>query len=69
MNIKEMIFKSKGLWLVELFDKTKWVLDLDKMEFDSYEWYKAVGTLENELVSIDEFMSGEWKRIELSENK
>lgn len=46
MAIKEMM--TTGVWLITLRDKSKWVVDMDNKIFDSYKWYKATGTLENE---------------------
>lgn len=40
---------KKGKWLITLEDNSKWVLDFDSNSFDSWEWYKTYGTLENEL--------------------
>lgn len=65
MTTKEMILKQKGLWLVTLQDKSKWVLDLDNMIFDELSWYQKVGTLESELYDIDSFFKdGSWKKLE-----
>lgn len=65
MTTKEMILKQKGLWLVTLQDKSKWVLDLDNMIFDELNWYQKVGTLESELIDIDSFFKeGSWKKLE-----
>lgn len=61
--MKDMILKSKGLWLVKLSDNSKWVLDLDNNMFDNYKWYKVMGTLESELIDIDSFFKGSWKKI------
>ena len=63
MSIKEMLLKTKGVWVVTLEDKSKWVIDLDNNIFDSYNWYKKEGTLESELNNIDEFLKGSWKKL------
>lgn len=39
MTIKEQMLKQKGMWLVITKDKSKYVIDLDNMIFDSYDWY------------------------------
>jgi len=63
MTTKEMILKQKGLWLVKLEDKSQWVLDLDNMMFDNLNWYQVMGTLESELIDIDNFFKkGSWKK-------
>ena len=63
MTTKEMILKQKGKWLVQLEDKSQWVLDLDEMMFDNLEWYQVMGTLESELTDIDKFFKkGNWKK-------
>ena len=57
MSIKDMMLKFGGKYLFVLQDKSKWVIDLDKMIFDSFEWYDKVGTLESDLSMeiLDEF--------------
>ena len=45
--LEDMI--KKGKWIITLNDKSKWVVDFDNNSMDSLEWYKAYGTLENEL--------------------
>jgi len=63
--MKEKILQMKGLWLVTKEDKTKWVIDLDNMLFDSYDWYKKVGTLESIIEDVDWFMkNSSMRRIE-----
>lgn len=63
MTTKEMILKQKGLWLVQLEDKSQWILDLDEMMFDNLEWYQVMGTLDSELTNIDDFFKkGSWKK-------
>lgn len=49
MSIKDFMLKSGGKWLFILKDKSKWIIDLDKMIFDSFEWHNKVGTLESDL--------------------
>jgi hypothetical protein len=61
--MKDMLLKTKGVWVVTLEDKSKWVIDLDNNMFDSYKWYRAEGTLESELNNIDEFLKGSWKKL------
>ena len=61
--MKEKLLKSSGVWLVTLEDNSKWVLDLNNMFFDTYKWYKTMGTLETELKVIDDFLKGSWKKI------
>jgi hypothetical protein len=56
MNITELMIKQKGKWIFTLEDNSKWVLDFSTMTFDSYEWYKKVGTLESEITNINEFI-------------
>lgn len=63
MSIKDLLLKSKGIWLVTLSNGSKWVLNLSEMTFDNYEWYKAMGTTESELTNIDDFIKGNWKRL------
>lgn len=66
MSITDMILKAKGKWLVQLEDKSKWVVDLDELMFDNYNWYSKVGTLETYLIksTLDTFLSkGSWKRL------
>lgn len=64
MTTKEMILKQKGKWLVQLQDKSKWVLNLNNMTFDSFKWYKEVGTLESEIIDLDFwFEKASWKKI------
>ena len=63
--MKSKILELKGMWLVVKEDKTKWVIDLDNMLFDNYNWYKKVGTLESEIEDIDWFMkNSSIRRIE-----
>ena len=65
MTTKEKKKKQKGLWLVTLQDKSKWVLDLDNMTFDNYNWYKSCGTIECEIGDLDDFFkNGSWKKLE-----
>lgn len=68
MNLKDMILKRKGKWLVTKEDKTKWIIDLDDMMFDNYEWYKATGTLESELTDVSWFMKNSNMRKIKEEN-
>ncbi len=64
MTTKEMILKQKGLWLVKLQDKSKWVLDLDTMTFDNYKWWKEIGTLESEIEDLDYwFLNASWSKL------
>lgn len=53
MTIREQMLKQKGKWKVVTKDKAKYVIDLDNMIFDSYDWYKQ-GQLNSEL-DIDIF--------------
>lgn len=62
-TFESKLLENKGLWLVTLDDKSKWVLDFDKMLYDNYEWYEATGTLESDLVDYKVFMQGYWKKI------
>lgn len=65
MTINEMIKKQKGKWKITYLDNYSIVIDLDKMEWDSYKWYKVTGTLENEIINIDDFFKQvvEYKKI------
>lgn len=56
MSIKEMMLKQKGIWLITLNDKSKWVVDLDNMMFDNYKWFKIMETTENELTYLDDLI-------------
>ena len=53
MTIREQMLKQKGKWKIVTKDKSKYVIDLDNMIFDSYDWYKQ-GQLNSEL-DIDTF--------------
>lgn len=55
MSIKDWILKDKGKWLFTYKDNSKWILDFDNMTFDTYNWYKAYGVLENEITDIDDW--------------
>lgn len=46
-TIEEMM--KEGKWIITLNDNTKWIVDFNNNLFDSYDWYKKVGTLESEL--------------------
>lgn len=65
LSINEMI--TTGKWLLTMNDNSKIVIDFDKKLYDSYEWYKAMGTLEYELIDEKELfkMSKSMKRIEV----
>ena len=51
MKIDDLILKTKGTWKIIYKDNYKIVVDLDNMMFDTLEWYKAVGILEQELTN------------------
>lgn len=67
MSFKEMILKQKGKWLINHTDNYKVVIDLDNMLYDTYDWYKAYGMVEQELTEeiIDELFKNttECKRL------
>ena len=46
MTIKETIKKSGGKWLFIFKNNYNMIIDIDKKEWDSKEWYQAYGTLE-----------------------
>lgn len=66
MSIKDMMLKQKGKWMVKFRDKSKWIIDLTNMSYDSFEWYKATGTLDNEIDDLDKWFKGviEYKRMD-----
>lgn len=39
MNFKEAVLKQKGKWQITYKNNYKLVLDLDKMLYDTIEWY------------------------------
>lgn len=45
-------YVKEGKWIVVLKDSTKWVFDIDNKLFDTYDWYKKMGTLESEFISF-----------------
>ena len=67
MSFKDMILKSGGIWFVQLEDRTKWVIDIDNMMFDNWEWYKSMGTIESEINNIDDWILGNIKIRKISE--
>lgn len=56
MNIKDEMLRQKGKWLITYGDNSKFLVDLDTMEFDSLGWYLNNGRLENNIYSIDEIL-------------
>lgn len=61
MTIREMVMKRKGKWLINHKDNYKVVIDLDKMVYDTYDWYKTDGCLQQELTN--EILDDLFKRI------
>ena len=49
MSILDLMLKSKSKYILTYTDGFKLVVDTNKMSYDSYNWYKEVGTLESEL--------------------